>query len=98
MDEKPRLNPFSISNILSNNTTTRKSENKELSKPIDHDHRGSKTVLELDEESIVGRELKSYPTLKEEKSKTSDLYDWEDDSCEQSSDKGDFDGKNMFLM
>lgn len=91
MDDKPRLNPFSISNILSNNTKSRSTENRELTKAIETD-RTSKCVIDLNEGLTNDRQCPSYPNEKDEK-KASDFYDWEDDSSDHSPEKGDFDGK-----
>lgn len=91
MDDKPRLNPFSISNILGSKSS-RDNENREVTTTSENE-RGDKSIIEVDDKGSVGGQQTTYGALQHDGKTPGDLYDWEDESTEHSTEKNDFDSE-----
>lgn len=95
MDDKPRLNPFSISNILASKSS-RDNEDREVTTTSENER--DKSIIEVDDKSSVGGQHTSYTALQHDAKTPGDLYDWEDESTEHSPEKTDFDSKYKYFV
>lgn len=86
MDDKPRLNPFSISNILASKSS-RENKEREVTTTIENER--DKDIIEVDDNG----DQNTFTIHPDHKTTRGDLYDWETESTDHDKSLTEYDRK-----